>query len=122
MVTCRCHPTVILLFFIFVLVSDSSRVLIDAGAWASLRLHALCMREPRVGPNWGGVILADTGSSQISGHRDCLAEMHQKIPSSADPLLSNAFCFNVQAQLCSFLHFSPVFPVHMFSTDSTVRP
>lgn len=50
--------------FIFVLVSDSSRVLIDAGVWASLRPHALCMREPRVGPNGEGGVGGNFG-----GHR-----------------------------------------------------
>lgn len=34
------------------------------------------------GAQWrgGGVILADTGSGQIGGHHECLAEMRQKIP------------------------------------------
>lgn len=53
-------------FFIFVLVSDSGRALIDAGAWASLRPHALCMREPRVGPSgWRG----EEVGGNFGGHR-----------------------------------------------------
>lgn len=50
----------------------------------------------------GGVILADTGSSQISGHRDCLAEMRQKIPSSADPFFLTPFVLTSKRNFVPF--------------------